>query len=66
MDQERERDEFRRMEIVAKREQSARLIADYREKIDFFRSRIDWCNKMLGRIEQRLGEPDNDEEPRWN
>jgi hypothetical protein len=64
MDQEREREEFRRIDIVAERERAERMIADYRKHIDFYRSRIDWYNDMLGRIAQRLGEPE-DPEPRW-
>ena len=65
MDQEREGDEFRRMEIVAKREHAERLIADYRKAIDVNRRLINWCNEMVGRIAQRLGEPER-EEPGWD
>jgi hypothetical protein len=65
MDQERERNEFHRMEIIAKRDQSERLIADYRSAIDVNRRRINWCNEVLGRIAQRLGEPE-EEEPGWD
>jgi hypothetical protein len=64
MDQERERDIFQRMEIVAKRERAAELIARYRHGIGVNQDKIDWCNEMLGRIAQRLGEPE-EEEPRW-
>jgi hypothetical protein len=64
MDHEREPGEFRRMEIIAKRERAERLIADYRRHVDFYRERIDWCNDVLGRIAQRLGEPE-EREPRW-
>lgn len=64
MDQERECDEFYRMEIVAKRERAEMLIANYRKGIDANRRKIDWCNRVLGRIAQRLGEPEQ-EEPGW-
>lgn len=55
MDQEREHDEFRRIEIAAKRERAEELIAGYRTAIDKNRRRINWYNEVLGRIAQRLG-----------
>lgn len=65
MDQEREHDEFRRIELIAKRDRAEELIADFRRGIDLNRRRINWYNEMLGRIAQRLGEPEW-EEPGWS
>lgn len=63
MDDSREQDEFRRMAIVAKVDRAEGLIADYWDGINFYRERIREYWYLLGRIGERLGDPEP-EEPR--
>jgi hypothetical protein len=59
-----EMDEFRRMELVAQVERPNGLIAAYQRHIAFYRERLDRFHHLLGRIGQRLNEPEP-EEPQW-
>jgi hypothetical protein len=52
-----EADKFRRIELNVELERAEKLIADYRQGIDFFRDRMDKHQYELGRIEERLDEP---------
>jgi hypothetical protein len=61
MDYAREIDEFRRIKLVAKVERVEGLIAMYREHTAFYRRYLDICHHLLGRIGQRLGEPEPEE-----
>ena len=54
-------DEFRRMELVAKIDRAERLIKNYRDHIAIYRERIDTYHHLLGRIGERLGEPEPEE-----
>jgi hypothetical protein len=63
MDRNREMEEFRRMRLVARVDRANGLIATYRQHIDYFREQLDVLNHILGRIGERLGDPEP-EEPR--
>ena len=58
MDHSREKDEFRRIELAAKIDRAEGLITAYREHIATYRQRIDVYHHLLGRIGERLGEPE--------
>lgn len=58
MERGREMDEFRRIELVAKIDRAEGLIATYREHIAIYRQHIDVYHHLLGRIGERLGEPE--------
>lgn len=58
MDCGREIDEFRRIELVAKIDRAEGLIATYLEHIAIYRQRVDVYHHLLGRIGERLGEPE--------
>jgi len=58
MDAQREEDEFRRMAINDRVERAKGLIAQYREHISFYRSQLDDYYYLLGRIGERLGDPE--------
>jgi hypothetical protein len=58
MDHDREADEFRRIQLTTKIDRAEDLIVRYRENIAFYRKRIDSYHHLLGRIGERLGEPE--------
>jgi hypothetical protein len=58
VDRSRETDEFRRIELVAKIGRAEGLINTYREHIAIYRRRVDVYHHLLGRIGERLGEPE--------
>jgi hypothetical protein len=64
MDRNRETEEFRRMRLVAEVDRIDGLLANYREHTAFYRERLDVLHHLIGRIGERLGEPEP-EEPRW-
>jgi hypothetical protein len=64
MDRTREMDEFRRMELVAEVDRINGLLENYVEHMGTYRERLDVLHHLLGRIGERLGEPEP-EEPRW-
>jgi hypothetical protein len=61
MDPVREMEEFRRIRIVTKVERAEYLITTYREHIMFFRDQLNTYHNLLGRIGERLGEPEPEE-----
>ena len=61
MHPDRERDEFRRIDIQAKVDRAKAIVDDYRRNISYYRGRIDSYHHLLGRISQRLGEPEPEE-----
>jgi len=61
MERNREMNEFRRIELVAKIDRAEGLIATYREHIAVYRRRVDVYHHLLGRIGERLGEPEPEE-----
>lgn len=65
MDQ-REQDQFRRIDLEEERERAMGLVVRYRKAIDFFRRRIDYYSEVIGHLGERLGEAEPDpprEEP---
>jgi hypothetical protein len=58
-----EADNFRRIELNSEVERAVYVISRYRAGIDFYRDRLDYYYKQLGRIAERLGEPDDEELP---
>ncbi len=64
MDPSTQMDEFRRMQPVVEVERANRLIGSYLEHIEFYRNDLDHFHHLLGRIGQRLGDPEP-EGPRW-
>ena len=58
MDSSREIDEFRRLDLVEKIDRAESLIATYLEHIGIYRRRVDVYHNLLGRIGERLGEPE--------
>ena len=63
MDRDREMEEFRRMRLVSRVDRANGLIASDRENIDYYRNQRATLHHLLGRIGQRLGDPEP-EEPR--
>lgn len=63
MDHGREANEFRRMRIAERIDRANDMIERYREGIDFYRGTVDAFHQLIGRIGERLGEPEP-EEPR--
>ena len=59
MDQ-RETEQFRRISTVGKIEKSELIIAQYHNGIEFQRNQILKNTRLLGRIAERLGEPEED------
>jgi hypothetical protein len=57
----REIEEFRRIQLTAKVERAEGLIATYHEHIAIYRRRLDTYHHLLGRIGERLGEPEPQE-----
>jgi hypothetical protein len=55
---DREADEFRRIEINSQVERASTMISKYREGIDYYRDQLDEYHDRLGRIAERLGEPE--------
>ena len=53
-----EADNFRRIQLKAEVDRAADMIMRYREGIDFYRRRLNVYWKQLGRIAERLGEPE--------
>jgi hypothetical protein len=64
MDQSREMDEFSRMRLVAEVDRINGLLATYQEHMGIYRDRLYRLHHLLGRLGERLGEPEP-EEPRW-
>jgi hypothetical protein len=58
MNSSREEDEFRRIAIVAKIERREYLINQYWTHLTHYRKQINELHQLLGRIGQRLGEPE--------
>jgi hypothetical protein len=58
-----EADKFRRIELNSEAERAVYLIGQYREGIDFYRRRMNDYYLELGRIVERLGEPDEEGPP---
>lgn len=58
MDSSRDIDEFRRIDLVEKIDRAEGLIAAYLEHIDIYRRQVDVYHNLLGRIGERLGEPE--------
>lgn len=56
-----EADNFRRIQLVSKVEWVEGLIAQYRKGIDFYRRQINEAFEGLGRIAERLGEPEKED-----
>ena len=61
MDHATEMDEFRRMKLITKVDRAEMIIGRYRENIAYFRERLDNLHHLLGRIGQRLGDPEPEE-----
>jgi hypothetical protein len=60
-----EADNFRRIQLMSKVERAEDMVTRYRKGIDHFRDQVDKYCKRLGRIAERLGEPeegDNDDD----
>jgi hypothetical protein len=57
-----EADNFRRIQLVADVERANGLIAQYRTGIDYYRDRLNSLHKSLGRIAERLREPEEGDE----
>lgn len=57
----RESNEFRRIKIAGKLDRANGLITGYRDGIDFWRDRMNTYHQLLGRISERLGEPEPEE-----
>jgi len=55
---DREADEFRRIQLHTDVERATLMITKYREGIDHYRDQLATCHKKLGRIAERLGEPE--------
>lgn len=62
---DREADEFRRIQLHTDVERATLMITKYREGIDHYRDqlatchkKLATCHKKLGRIAERLGEPE--------
>jgi len=53
-----EADNFRRIQLVTEVERAEDMVLRYRSAIDFYRGQINKCCKRLGRIAERLGEPE--------
>lgn len=53
-----EADNFRRIQLKSKVERAEAIVAGYREGIDFYRRQINEAFERLGRIAERLGEPE--------
>jgi hypothetical protein len=58
VDRSRETAEFRRIELVAKFERAEGLIDTCREPMAIYRRRVDVYHHLVGRIGERLGEPE--------
>ena len=61
MDDDTEREEFRRIALAENVDRAERMIGRYRVGIDDLRERIDTLHDLLGRIAKRLGEPEPEE-----
>jgi hypothetical protein len=59
MDQH-ERDQFRRIDVMDKIEKCELIITQYRIGMEFQRSQILRNTRLLGRVAERLGEPEED------
>lgn len=53
-----EADHFRRIQLVSKVDRAKEVIGQYRQGIDDYRKQIEKCKELLGRIAERLGEPE--------
>lgn len=53
-----EADNFRRIRLASEVDRANGLIAKYREGIDYYRRQLNQYYKSLGRIAERLGEPE--------
>jgi hypothetical protein len=61
VDSAREHDEFRRMKIVEKIEKHKQIIATYLSHMAYWHDEINKSHNLLGRIAERLGEPEPEE-----
>jgi hypothetical protein len=52
---QRERDEFRRIELKEQLERDRAVIGQYEEGLDFHRDRVEGARYELGRLDERLG-----------
>lgn len=57
-----EADQFRRIQLNSDIDRARGIIADYRVNIDFYRKKIEVCFEKIGRIAERLGEPEDKED----
>ena len=64
MDRDREMAEFRPIQLVAEVDRVTGLLVDYRKHCDHYRRKLHYLHDLIGRIGERLGEPEP-EEPRW-
>jgi hypothetical protein len=55
---DRETDEFRRIRLATKIDRAEGFIASYLENIAFYRRRLDTYHHLVGRVGERLGEPE--------
>jgi hypothetical protein len=63
METDREREEFRRMHLNIKVERVEGLIASYQKGISFYIKRLNNYYDLMGRVAERLGEPEPEELP---
>lgn len=56
-----EADNFRRIQLMSRLERARDVIAQYRHGIDYYRRQIEVYSECLGRIKERLGEPEKGE-----
>jgi hypothetical protein len=61
MDDGREADHLRRIDLHIKIERAAGLVASFRDGIDYYRDRLDRYHTRLGHIDALLGEPEPEE-----
>lgn len=61
MDSDRERDEFRRIQLNLKVERVEGLVSAYQDGIRTYIKRLKNYYDLLGRISERLGEPEPEE-----
>jgi len=57
----KEADEFRRIALATKVERAEGFISRYREHIAIYRGHLNAYHHLLGRIGERLGEPEPEE-----
>lgn len=56
-----EADNFRRIQLMSGLERAREVVAQYRHGIDYYRGQIEDYFECLGRIRERLGEPEKGE-----